>query len=194
VAQQEEYLNRQTSEAANLPTSKARQRQYAQKRRKVEAEAVKVRKGKREADGAVREEERAGVVEEPENPHERVKAYIDEVRKMLAESEEGQTGKGQERRLGRVLGDAVGRIGRERWEEARRGRGKLAWGKIPVRILELSLRLVSKLSADDGLARDTQARRSGFDFRKQRKHTIRIALDAESTASTRHFQPALRQR
>jgi hypothetical protein len=136
VREQESQLKDKVAQVVELPTNKRRIKELAQKKRKVQEgikAAYKAQK-KTQAISSKFEATEPGkdpVSLEATDPQERALAYIAELRRRFEEDFEG-TNRADEARLTRILGEATGRIGREQWEELRRGMGKLAWWKVQV--------------------------------------------------------------
>lgn len=136
VREQESQLKDKVFQAVELPTNKRRIKELAQKKRKVLAELEAVHKAQKKkpaisSEFKATESEPDPVSLDATDNQERALAYLAELKRQFEENVEA-TKRADEMRLTRILGEAIGRIGRERWDELRRGMGKLAWWKVQV--------------------------------------------------------------
>jgi hypothetical protein len=136
VREQESQLKDKVAQAIELPTNKRKIKELAQKKRKIQAELKAADKSQKKnaatsPEFEKMEQETELVSLEVTDNQERARAYLAELKKRFEDNVEGAK-RADEARLTRILGEATGRIGRERWEELRRGMGKLAWWKVQV--------------------------------------------------------------
>ena len=121
VIKQEKHLSSKVEQAARLPN-----RGQASKRSRTRAREADEKSTRKNVDGP------PNAPDPSKNPGERAALYLVQLRQDRQEREGGDSS-GRNRQLIRSLDEAVGHLGRGRWDEQRKGRGRMANRKIMVR-------------------------------------------------------------
>lgn len=145
-ALQEDLLRGNIQKAFELPALKARKRSKKSERRSEDSESqcplsLITRRADYMVDGTEGSQTKGKSRKKPPIPSEieepsvedRIEVYLDDLKNgREVATREGSQREALEAKMKQVLGDAIGRIGRQRWIRARTTGGKLSVGRVAV--------------------------------------------------------------